>query len=308
MIYTVTLNPAIDYVVGLDALIPGAVNRCSRETVELGGKGINVSRVLHNMGIKTTALGFIAGFTGRGLEQGLQAMGIPTRFISVLDGMTRINVKIHAGQETEINGIGPQVTAYELEMLMAQLAGVGPGDTVVFSGSVPKCLPADTYARLMDCLPLGVRTVVDTGADALRSALTRNPFLVKPNLAELEDFFGLSVKSRENILSAAGKLQEMGAKNVIVSMGAQGALLLDEFGRAHWAEAPQGVVVNSVGAGDSMVAGFLAAFSKGEDYAESLRMGIAAGSATAFQTGLAQIEQILELFMKIHPDFREYSS
>ncbi len=308
MIYTVTLNPAIDYVVGLDALTVGAVNRCSRENMEFGGKGINVSRVLYHLGIETTALGFIAGFTGQALEQGLQGMGIPTRFISAADGMTRINVKIYAGQETEINGMGPQISLCELEQLMLQLRSIGVGDTVVFSGSVSKCLPADVYAQLMDCLRPGVRTVVDTTGQVLRSALTRKPFLVKPNLSELEDFLGISMDSKEHILSAAKIIQEMGARNVLVSMASQGAMLLDEHGDVHWSTAPQGKVVNSVGAGDSMVAGFLASISRGDSYSFALRWGIAAGSATAFQTGLAKKEEILELFMKIQPDSDNYSS
>ena len=308
MVYTVTLNPAIDYVVGLDTLTAGAVNRCSRESIEFGGKGINVSRVLHSLGIETTALGFIAGFTGQALEQGLQAMGISTRFIPVTEGMTRINVKIHAGQETEINGIGPQITAEDLNRLKAQLSAIGAGDTVVFSGSIPKCLGSDTYARLMECLRSDVRTVVDTTGEAMRQALCCKPFLVKPNLLELEEFFGITMDSKENILSAAGKIQELGAKNVLVSMAAEGAMLLDEHGQTHWEKAPQGEVVNSVGAGDSMVAGFLASISKGESYPVALRMGIAAGSATAFQTGLAGKAEVLELFMKNHTDYLEFFS
>ena len=299
MIYTVTLNPAIDYVVGLDKLTAGAVNRCCREAIEFGGKGINVSRVLHSLGVETTALGFVAGFTGKALEQGLQAMGVLTRFIWAAEGMTRINVKIHAGQETEINGMGPVISPGELEQLVAQLKGVGAGDTVVFSGSVPQCLSAEIYGHLMDCLQPGVRTAVDTTGAALECALRRKPWLVKPNVHELEDFFGISMDSKENVLSAAVKMQELGAKNVLVSMGADGAMLLDSFGKTHWVSAPWGEVVNSVGAGDSMVAGFLGAVSWGKEYGDALRMGIAAGSATAFQTGLAENDEILELFMKV---------
>lgn len=299
MIYTVTLNPAIDYVVGLDRLTAGAVNRCCREAVEFGGKGINVSRVLCSLGVETTALGFVAGFTGQALEQGLQKMGIPTRFIWAAEGMTRINVKIHAGQETEINGTGPAISPCELEQLMVQLNSIGAGDTVVFSGSIPKCLPGNIYAVLMDCLKPGVRTVVDTTGEGLRMALSRKPCLVKPNLSELEEFFGFPMDTKENILSAAGNMQKMGAKNVLVSMGADGAMLLDEYGISHWEAAPKGDVVNSVGAGDSMVAGFLGAVSGGKEYGVALRLGIAAGSATAFQTELAGSDEILELFMKI---------
>lgn len=302
MIYTVTLNPAIDYVVALDKLIPGAVNRCNRENIEFGGKGVNVSRVLHNLDMETTALGFIAGFTGQALEQGLQRLGIPTRFIRAEKGMTRINVKIHAGQETQINGTGPEIKPNELAQLMAQLRCIGAKDTVVFSGSIPKCMGPDTYGTLMDCLSPGVRTVVDTTGDALRFALSRKPFFVKPNLQELEDFFGISMGKRENILSAAWKMKKMGAKNVLVSMAAQGAMLLDECGKVYWAEAPQGEAVNSVGAGDSMVAGFLASVSKGNSGDLALRMGVAAGSASAFQTGLANKGDILELFDKCSRD------
>lgn len=301
MIYTVTLNPAIDYVVGLDAFVSGAVNRCHRENIEFGGKGINVSRVLHQLGVETTALGFIAGFTGQALEQGLQEMGLTTRFIPASEGMTRINVKIHAGQETEINGIGPRITPCELQQLMTQLGTIEAGDTVVFSGSIPKCLASDTYGKLMDCLPPQVRTVVDATGEALRCALSRKPYLVKPNLPELEDFFGIPMDTKEKVEFAARKMQEMGAKNVLVSMAAQGAMLLDEYGCTHWAKAPKGEVVNSVGAGDSMVAGFLAAVAKGDSYDLALRMGIAAGSATAFQTGLADNERIMKLFMKSNP-------
>jgi 1-phosphofructokinase len=299
MIYTVTLNPAVDYVVGLDALVSGAVNRCIREDVQFGGKGINVSRVLHQLGIKTIALGFVAGFTGQALEQGLQAMGIPTRFVAASEGMTRINVKINAGLETEINGIGPQINSDEMEQLMAQLCCAEPGDTVVFSGSLPKCLAAETYGRLIDCLKSGVGAVVDTTGDALRNALSRKPYLVKPNLQELQDFFGISMDTKENVLYAAGQMQEMGARNVLVSMAAQGAVLLDETGQAYWSAAPQGEVINSVGAGDSMVAGFLAAVTEGENAEFALRMGIAAGSATAFQSGLAEKEKIMELLMEM---------
>ena len=299
MIYTVTLNPAVDYVVGLDALVSGAVNRCIRADVHFGGKGINVSRVRHQLGIKTIALGFVAGFTGQALEQGLQAMGIPTRFVAASEGMTRINVKINAGMETEINGIGPQINSGEMEQLMAQLRCAEPGDTVVFSGSLPKCLAAETYGRLMDCLKSGVGAVVDTTGDALRNALSRKPYLVKPNLQELQDFFEISMDTKENILYAAGQMQEMGARNVLVSMASQGAVLLDETGQAYWSAAPQGEVINSVGAGDSMVAGFLAAVTEGKNAEFALRMGIAAGSATAFQSGLAEKEKIMELLMEM---------
>ena len=296
MIYTVTLNPAIDYVVGLDAFVPGAVNRCNRENIEFGGKGINVSRVLHSLGIETTALGFIAGFTGQALEQGLQEMGLSTRFIPASEGMTRINVKIHAGQETEINGIGPQILPCELQQLMTQFGTIEAGDTVVFSGSIPKCLASDTYGKLMDCLPPQVRTVVDATGEALRCALSRKPYLVKPNLPELEDFFGIPMDTKEKVEFAARKMQEMGAKNVLVSMAGDGALLITKEGKVYKAPAAKGKVVNSVGAGDSMVGGFLAALEQGDDLTEALAFGTASGGATAFSVGIANFEKIMEIY------------
>ena len=297
MIYTVTLNPALDYVIGLDQLKIGAINRNCREEIQFGGKGINVSNVLRTLGADTTALGFVAGFTGEALEQGLGDMGLTTRFIHVEQGMTRINVKIKALEETEVNGIGPVITAADMDQLYRQLDTLEAGDTLVLSGSVPKCLGADTYAEFLRRLQgKEICTVVDTAGNALRETLSYDPFLVKPNHHELADFFGICLKTEEDILNAAQKMQKLGAKNVLVSMAGDGALLLDETGRVHRISSPQGTVVNSVGAGDSMVAGFLAGFQKTGDYAYALKLGVAAGSATAFCSGLAEKAAIEAIF------------
>lgn len=300
MIYTVTLNPAIDYVVGLDALEVGAINRNCREAFQFGGKGINVSNVLRSLGMETLALGFVAGFTGEALEKGLRDMGLVTRFVHVVQGMTRINVKIKAAEETEINGIGPQITPSDMEALCAQLDEAGAGDTVVLSGSVPKCLGSDIYARIMKRLDgRGMRTVVDATGQALKSTLQHRPFLVKPNLQELSDFFGKTIDSDESIQLAALEMQKMGAKNVLVSMAGEGAYLLDETGKSHRIQCPVGEVVNSVGAGDSMVAGFLTGYLQTADFGYALKLGTAAGSATAFSTGLASSQQINQLIQQL---------
>ncbi len=300
MVYTVTLNPAIDYVVGLDALEPGAINRNRREEIQFGGKGINVSNVLRCLGVDTIALGFVAGFTGEALEKGLRDQGLATDFVPVEQGMTRINVKIKAAEETEINGIGPEITPSDMEKLYALLEQAGAGDTVVLSGSVPKCLGADTYGEILKRLEgKKIRTVVDATGQALKAALRYHPFLIKPNVRELEDFFGESLNTEEKIRIAASKMQKMGAQNVLVSMAGDGALLLDETGKLHRIRCPEGNVLNSVGAGDSMVAGFLAGYLRSADYGFALKMGTAAGSATAFSVGLGTAEQIEGLIRKL---------
>jgi len=300
MIYTVTLNPAIDYVVQLPSpLQVGSINRTATEDIQFGGKGINVSVILQNFGITTTALGFIAGFTGKALEEGLQNMGITTRFLPVKDGMTRINVKIKDTEETEINGIGPVIAEADMQALYSLLDLLKKGDTLVLSGSIPKCLPADTYEKILSRLAgEDVRTVVDATGQLLVNTLSFRPFLIKPNDRELADIFGMYPETEQQIADYARQLQAMGARNVLVSLAEKGALLLDETGRLHRSACPQGTVVNSVGAGDSMVAGFLAGYQQTGDYAKALQLGIAAGSATAFSLGLAsraQIEALLHI-------------
>lgn len=301
MIYTVTLNPAIDYVVRLGgSLQPGGINRSAQEDYEFGGKGVNVSRVLHALGVESALLGFVAGFTGEGLERGLREMGLDTRFIRLPGGMTRINVKLKAGEETEINGMGPRIAPEDMDRLYAQMEEIGEGDVLVLSGSMPSGLPEDTYARIMARVSgRGVRVVVDASGPLLESVLACRPFLIKPNHIELGGLFSRTLSSDEEIEACARSLQKMGARNVLVSMASRGALLVDEFGTAHRIGCPAGQVVNSVGAGDSMVAGFLAGYLESGDYAYALRLGAAAGSATAFSVGLAQREQIERLLIEL---------
>ncbi len=299
MIYTVTFNPAIDYVVHLNGpLKQEGINRNASEEYQFGGKGINVSNVLRTLGVESKALGFVAGFTGEGLEKGLQASGLCTDFIHVSEGMTRINVKVKAEQEAEINGIGPNITAEDMKQLYHKLDQIQTGDTLVLSGSIPSCLASDTYEKIMAYLAdKNIRIVVDATRDLLVNVLKYHPFLIKPNNHELGEIFNTVLKTDEEIADCARKLQEMGGRNILVSMAGDGALLLDETGEVHRIGCPKGKVQNSVGAGDSMVAGFLAGYLTKQDYGYALKLGTAAGSATAFSIGLAEkkdIEQLLQ--------------
>ena len=299
MIYTVTFNPAIDYVVHLQGeLKQEGINRNTAEEYQFGGKGINVSNVLRTLGVESEALGFVAGFTGEGLEKGLQASGLHTDFIHVAEGMTRINVKIKAEQEAEINGIGPNITQEDMKQLYQKLDQIQAGDTLVLSGSIPSCLASDTYEKIMAHLAdKDICIVVDATRDLLVNVLKYHPFLIKPNNHELGEIFNTVLKTDEEIADCARKLQEMGGKNILVSMAGDGALLLDETGEVHRIGCPKGNVQNSVGAGDSMVAGFLAGYLIKQDYSYALKLGTAAGSATAFSIGLAEkqdIDQLLE--------------
>lgn len=296
MIYTVTFNPAIDYVVHFDRLQVGEINRNVSEEFQFGGKGINVSNVLRTLGFDTVALGFVAGFIGEGFEKGLAEMGLRTDLIHVKEGMTRINVKVKAAEETEINGIGPIITEADMEELNRKLDAIGPDDVLVLSGSIPKCLAGDTYERIMARLDgRGIRIAVDATRDLLVNVLKYHPFLIKPNNHELGEIFGKVLKTDEEITECARKLQEMGGRNILVSMAGDGALLLDENGQTHRIGCPKGKVVNSVGAGDSMVAGFLAGWLASGDYGYALKLGTAAGSATAFSIGLAKKPLVDEL-------------
>ena len=294
MIYTVTFNPAIDYVVRLDnPLQPGAVNRAAGEDCVLGGKGINVSGVLAQLGVESVALGFIAGETGAWLERGLTAQGLHTDFIWLENGMTRINVKIKAGQETELNGAGPNIPESAMQALEAKLDALQKDDVLILAGSIPACLPQSTYERLLARLQgRGVRAVVDATQDLLLKVLPYKPFLIKPNNHELSEIVGHELTTDDEIAAAAAGLQAQGARNVLVSMAGDGALLLDENGAVHRIGCPKGKVVNSVGAGDSMVAGFVAGYLRTGDYRYALRLGTACGSATAFSVGLATKEKI----------------
>ena len=289
MIYTVTFNPAIDYVVHFPRLRPGEINRNEAEEFQFGGKGINVSNVLRTLGFDTVALGFVAGFIGEGFEKGLTEMGLKNDLIHVREGMTRINVKVKAAEETEINGIGPVITEADMETLYEKLDRIGPEDLLVLSGSIPKCLPGDTYERIMARLDgRGIPIAVDATRDLLVNVLKYHPFLIKPNNHELGEIFGRVLKTDEEIADCARKLQEMGGRNILVSMAGDGALLLDENGQVHRIGCPKGKVLNSVGAGDSMVAGFLAGWLGKGDYDYALKLGTATGSATAFSIGLAE--------------------
>ena len=300
MVYTVTFNPALDYVVRMDGFQAGDINRTRSEDVQFGGKGINVSTVLRSLGIDNVALGFLAGFTGQALENGLRDSGIRTDFIWLPTGMTRINVKIKAGEETEINGRGPDIPAAALEELFGKLEKLREGDVLDLSGSIPSSLPDDVYQKILARLEgRGILTVVDATRDLLCAVLPYKPFLIKPNNHELGEIFGKVLTSDEEIIGCAKKLQEKGARNVLVSMAGDGSLLLDETGGVHKLGVPKGTVRNSVGAGDSMVAGFLAGWLKTGDYAAAHRMGAAAGSATAFSDGLAteaEVQALLNAF------------
>lgn len=295
MVYTVTFNPAIDYVVHTGEMKLGATNRSEREEMYFGGKGINVSIVLRELGIDSKAFGFTAGFTGEAIEKGLADVGIDTDFVRLEKGNSRINVKIKASEETELNGQGPDIDDKAISALFEKLDKLSDGDTLVLAGSIPSSLPADIYERILERLSgRNIRAVVDATKDLLLNVLKYKPFLIKPNNHELGEMFGVTLNSDEEIETYARKLQEMGAVNVLVSMAGDGAILIDEYGKMHRCGVCKGVVKNSVGAGDSMVAGFIAGVLNG-DYEYALKLGTAAGGATAFSDGLATKEEITEL-------------
>lgn len=300
MIYTVTFNPCLDYVVNVDTLTLGAVNRASRETVMAGGKGVNVSIVLKNLGHASCAWGFLAGFTGDELARRLRDMGIDTDFISVREGMSRINVKVKAAEETEINGIGPAITEADVEALYAKIDQLTADDILIVSGSVPATMPGDIYERILARLDgRGVRIVVDATRDLLVNVLPYHPFLIKPNNHELGEIFDVVLTTREDVVPYAKKLQEQGARNVLVSMAGEGAVLVTEDGDVIESPSPKGTVVNSVGAGDSMVAGFVAGYLESDgSYEQAFRMGVCTGSASAFSLGLATRDQVEELLAR----------
>lgn len=298
MIYTVTFNPSIDYVVRLDALKVGEINRITQESMIAGGKGINVSIVLHNLGHESCALGFMAGFTGRELERMISELGVKSDFVEVEHGRTRINMKIHAQEESEINGIGPDITESDIQKLYEKLDGLQRGDTLIVAGSVPSMLPADMYERILGRLDgRGIDFVVDAERDLLVNVLPYHPFLIKPNNHELGDIFGVELNTRDEVVPYAKKLQERGARNVLISMAGAGAVLVSEKGDVIQGDAPKGTVVNSVGAGDSMVAGFVAGYQESQgDYETAFKLGVCTGSATAFKTDLAtrpEVEALL---------------
>ena len=300
MIYTVTFNPAIDYVVELVSFNIGEINRTTREYMNLGGKGVNVSRVLTNLEVPNVALGFVAGFTGDALRNGLERMGVKTDFISLEEGNTRINVNIKGVEETDINARGPEIPNSAIDELFKKLDNLQSGDTLVLAGSIPTSLPNDMYERIMERLyGKGIRFVVDATRDLLVKSLKYEPFLIKPNNHELGEIFGLELTKDNEIIYYARELKKQGAKNVLISMAGDGAILVDENDVAHKIGTPKGKVKNSVGAGDSMVAGFCAEYLEKGDYKYALRMGTAAGSASAFSESLATKQEVIDLLNKI---------
>lgn len=295
MVYTVTFNPAIDYVVHTGEMKLGATNRSEKEEMYFGGKGINVSIVLRELGIDSKALGFTAGFTGEAIENGLSEMGIDADFVRLKKGNSRINVKIKSTEETELNGQGPDIDEAAINALFEKLGKLSDGDTLILAGSIPSSLPSDIYEKILERLSCrNIKVVVDATKDLLLNVLKYKPFLVKPNNHELGEMFGVELKTDDDIEKYARKLQEMGAVNVLISMAGDGAMLIDEYGKMHRCGVCKGTVRNSVGAGDSMVAGFTAGSLKG-NYEYALKLGTAAGGATAFSDGLAEKAKIDEL-------------
>lgn len=300
MIYTVTFNPALDYVVRVDHFTLGAVNRTVQEHIFYGGKGINVSAVLANLGYDNTALGFVAGFTGEEIERGAKTLGFKSDFIHVKKGMTRINVKLKAEDESEINGMGPEIMPEDVDALLEKLDCLQREDVLVLSGSIPSSISDTIYEKIMERLDgRGIRIVVDATKDLLLNVLQYHPFLIKPNNHELGEMFGVELHTDEEIIHYAKVLQERGAQNVLISMAGDGAILITEDGQVLKRKPPKGTVKNSVGAGDSMVAGFTAGYLKSGSYEEALKLGTAAGSASAFSDGLATREAIMELYGQI---------
>ena len=306
MIYTVTLNPSLDYIVEVENLTLGATNRTSYEQMLPGGKGLNVSFVLNNLGVETTALGFLAGFVGDEIERRVAETGVTTEFQKLPEGCSRINMKVRNVDGTEVNGMGPEIPSDKVEELKKRLTKLQADDILVLAGSIPASMPATIYCDIMECLKEAAEIkhaespliVVDATKNLLLNVLKYHPFLIKPNHHELGELFGVTLTTREAVVPYAKKLQEQGAKNVLVSMGGLGAVLVDEFGEVYLCEAPEGIVVNSVGAGDSMVAGFLAGWLEKREYEHAFRMGLAAGSASAFSENLATREEVAGVYQK----------
>lgn len=293
MIYTVTFNPSLDYIVSVDDFKLGLTNRTDSELMLPGGKGINVSIVLKNLGIQSTALGFTAGFTGEEIIRRLENMGVENGFIRLEEGFSRINLKLKSIDGTEINGQGPNISEEKRQQLMNRLNQLGNGDVLFLSGSIPASMPDDTYQNIMEALKgRGVRIIVDATRDLLLKVLPYSPFLIKPNNHELGEIFGVRLKTREEVMPYGRRLQEKGAQNVLISMAGEGAVLIAADGMVYDAPAPKGTLVNGVGAGDSMTAGFMAGYMEKQDYRHAFYMGLAAGSASAFSENLATKEEI----------------
>ncbi len=300
MLYTVTFNPSLDYIVDVDDFKLGLTNRTTGELMLPGGKGINVSIVLRNLGFENTALGFTAGFVGEEIKRRVEEMGIVSDFIDVGSGISRINVKLKSIDGTEINGMGPEISEEKVEQLMEQLDRLTSDDCLFLAGSIPASMPDDMYSRIMERFhERGCRIIVDATNDLLMKVLKYHPFLIKPNNHELGEIFGVELKTREDVVPYGKKLQEMGARNVLISMAGQGAVLVAENGEVHASPAPKGKLVNAVGAGDSMVAGFMAGYLSTGDYLKAFHMGCATGSASAFSENLATKEEVEEVLKQL---------
>lgn len=300
MIYTVTFNPSLDYTIRIKNFEVGTLNRTNYEEIRVGGKGVNVSIVLTSLGVENIALGFIAGFTGDQIESGMQQLGCKTEFIRLPQGFSRINIKLQDEMETEMNGMGPAVSISECERFMMNIKRLKPGDTLVLSGSIPSSMPQDMYEQILDAVDTDkIRVVVDTSSNLLRRTLAYHPFLIKPNLIELGELFGRSLIDYDDIVGCAKHLQEEGARNVLVSMGSAGAILVTDEGQVFSAPAPSGDLVDSIGAGDAMVAGFLAGYLERNSMVDGFAKGLAAGSATAYKQGLATREEIIAIAQRM---------
>ena len=300
MIYTVTFNPSLDYIVSVDDFKLGLTNRTSSELILPGGKGTNVSTVLKNLGLESTALGFVAGFTGNEIVKRLNDIGIKSDFISIENGISRINLKLKSIDGTEINGAGPDISEEKVNELMDKLNQLKEGDVLVLAGSIPSSMPDDMYEKIMARLDgRGVMIVVDATRDLLVNVLKYHPFLVKPNNHELGEIFGVELKNRQDVIPYGKKLQEKGARNVLISMAGEGAVLVAENGQVFEKPAPKGTLVNGVGAGDSMVAGFMAGWMEKQDHEYAFHMGISAGSASAFSENLATREEVQAVYEQV---------
>jgi 1-phosphofructokinase len=303
VIYTVTFNPSLDYIVSVEDFKVGMTNRTNTELMFPGGKGINVSMVLQNLGLESMALGFMAGFTGREIERLLAVRNVKSDFIEVASGISRINVKLRSNEESEINGMGPAIGKAEIDKLYKQLDKLTEGDILVLAGSIPSVMPESMYSDIMDYLKeKNLKIVVDATRDLLVNVLKYHPFLIKPNNHELGEIFGVTLSKKEEVIPYAKKIQEMGARNVLISMAGEGAVLVTETGEIYQSNPPKGKVKNSVGAGDSMVAGFLAGYLHSGNYEEAFYMGVCTGSASAFSDNLATKEEVRELLKQFNKD------
>ena len=300
MIYTITFNPALDYISQVENFEIGKINRTKTEKILPGGKGLNVSTVLKNLGQNSTALGFIAGFTGDELKKEVENKGIKTDFIKVQEGLTRINVKISSNEETALNGNGPKITDENIKELLEKIQKIEKEDIVILAGNVPKGINDNIYEIICEILKKkGVTFIVDSTRELLINVLKYNPFLIKPNKEELEETFKVKIETKEDIVRYAKELQLMGAQNVLISLGGDGAILVTAEDKVYFSNAPKGKVVNTVGAGDSMVAGFIAGYNQNGEFEHAFKMGIATGSASAFSMNLATAEEVANLLKEI---------